>query len=61
MGLSLVISISCRRLLEERTNGEAMAFFDQDYDILYFKTGGNNKGHIMEEIEKGELLYARGE
>ena len=35
--------------------------FDQDYDILYFKTGGNNKGQILEETEKGELLYARGE
>lgn len=34
---------------------------EQAYDILYFKTGGNNRGRILEDIEKGELLYARGE
>lgn len=34
---------------------------EQAYDILYFKTGANNKGQILEDIEKGELLYARGE
>ena len=34
---------------------------EQAYDILYFKTGANNEGQIMQDIERGELLYARGE
>ena len=34
---------------------------EQAYDILYFKTGANNGGQIMQDIERGELLYARGE
>lgn len=34
---------------------------EQAYDILYFKTGSPNKSLIMNDIEKGELLYARGE
>ena len=33
--------------------------FSQAYDILYFKTGTNNKSGIMNEIENGEVLYVR--
>ena len=32
---------------------------NQAYDFLYFKTGSNNHSRIMEDIEKGEVLYAR--
>ena len=33
--------------------------FDQDYDILYFKSGSNVKSMIMDDIQKGEMLYER--
>lgn len=33
--------------------------YNQTYDVLYFKTGGNHKSFIMNDIEKGEVLYAR--
>ena len=35
--------------------------YEQAYDILYFKTRGRNNARIMNDIEKGELLYVRGE
>lgn len=31
--------------------------FDQAYDILYFKSGKQNIGHIMDDISKGETIY----
>lgn len=31
--------------------------FSQSYDILYFKTGKVNDSAIMDDINKGELLY----
>ena len=33
--------------------------FEQTYDILYFKSGAKNDFGIMEDIEQGEVLYAR--
>ncbi len=32
---------------------------NQAYDFLYFKTGDKDQGRIMEDIEKGEILYVR--
>ena len=32
---------------------------NQAYDFLYFRTGDNNRSHIMSDIEKGEVLYVR--
>lgn len=31
----------------------------QAYDLLYFKTGVEKKSRIMEDIEKGEIVYER--
>ena len=33
--------------------------FNQTYDVLYFKTGAKNKALIMNDIERGEVRYAR--
>ena len=33
--------------------------FDQTYDILYFKTGIKYKAAIMDDIQNGEIIYAR--
>lgn len=33
--------------------------FNQTYDVLYFKTGANNRSLLMSDIEKGEVLYAK--
>lgn len=33
--------------------------FDQAYDILYFRTGVKNNSPILNDINKGEVLYAR--
>lgn len=33
--------------------------FEQAYDILYFKSGDRNNAGIMEDIEQGEVLYAK--
>ena len=33
--------------------------FEQDYDILYFKSGTPIKSLIMDDIQKGEVLYER--
>ena len=33
--------------------------FNQAYDLLYFKTGKQKSGLIMDQIEKGEVLYER--
>ncbi len=33
--------------------------FNQSYDLLYFKSDENYKEAIMDEIEKGEVLYVR--
>ena len=45
----------------ERFARQIFAFnnFDQDYDILYFKSGSNIKNLIMNDINKGEVLYER--
>ena len=32
---------------------------NQAYDLLYFKTGGKYSGRIMDDIEKGQVLYDR--
>ena len=32
---------------------------NQAYDFLYFKTGDNNESNIMNDIERGEVLYVR--
>ena len=32
---------------------------EQGYDLLYFKTGSVKKGRIMEDIDKGEIVYER--
>lgn len=37
----------------------AFSDYDQDYDILYFKSGSNVKSLIMDDIQKGEVLYER--
>ena len=37
----------------------AFSNFDQDYDILYFKSGSNIKNLSMDDITKGEVLYER--
>jgi len=45
-----------------RRFSDQLASFDnfmQAYDILYFKTGGNDSGLVMDEISRGEMLYAR--
>ena len=41
--------------------GQLYAFDDycQGYDILYFKTGTQNIGNIMNDIKNGEVIYAR--
>ena len=31
--------------------------YDQNYDILYFKSGADVKNLIMDDIRKGETLY----
>lgn len=31
----------------------------QAYDLLYFRTGAVNKSRIMEDIDKGEIVYER--
>lgn len=33
--------------------------FNQNYDLLYFKTGKKYSGIIMNHIMKGEILYER--
>ena len=33
--------------------------FNQTYDVLYFKTGTRNSAFIMNDIDRGEVLYAR--
>ena len=33
--------------------------YSQVYDILYFRSGAVNKSPIIEEIKKGEILYAK--
>ena len=35
--------------------------FNQAYDILYFKSGKEDKSAIMEDISKGEVLYESAE
>jgi len=45
-----------------RRFSDQLASFDnfmQAYDILYFKTGTADSGLIMDEINRGETLYAR--
>ena len=32
---------------------------EQDYDILYFKSGTKSKSLIMDDIQRGEVLYER--
>ena len=41
--------------------GQLYAFdnYNQSYDILYFKSGNNYAGGIMNDIESGEVIYAR--
>ena len=31
----------------------------QAYDLLYFKTGDKDQSRIMDDIDKGEVLYVR--
>ena len=31
--------------------------FNQAYDILYFRNGSSNNSAIMDDIEKGEVIY----
>lgn len=31
----------------------------QAYDLLYFRTGAINKSRIMDDIDKGEIVYER--
>lgn len=33
--------------------------FSQDYDILYFRSGAHNTSPILQDISKGEELYAK--
>ena len=33
--------------------------FSQSYDVLYFKTGDKHPYNIMNDINNGEVLYAR--
>ena len=33
--------------------------YSQVYDILYFRSGGAQKSPILEEISKGEIIYAK--
>ena len=41
--------------------GQLYAFddYNQGYDILYFKSGKDYAGGIMDDIESGEVIYAR--
>ncbi len=41
--------------------GQLYAFddYNQGYDILYFKSGKDYSGGIMNDIESGEVIYAR--
>ena len=32
---------------------------EQAYDILYFKTGATSKSSIMDDINRGEIVYER--
>lgn len=45
----------------ERFARQLFAFnnFEQDYDILYFKSGTKSKSVIMDDIQRGEVLYER--
>ncbi len=45
----------------ERFAHQLYSFDDhaQGYDILYFKNGTKKETHIMQNIEKGEVLYER--
>ena len=45
----------------ERFSRQLYAFndFKQDYDILYFKSGTKNRSLIMDDIQRGEVLYER--
>ena len=47
----------------ERFARQIFAFndFEQDYDILYFKSGTNVRSLIMDDIKKGEILYERAQ
>ena len=50
-------------VLSSRFAGRLYAFdnFRQAYDILYFRTGRKDTSLIMDEISRGETIYARGE
>ena len=58
-------SVSKGRALTSRSYrdfaGQLYAFddYNQGYDILYFKSGKNYTDRIVNDIEKGEVLYAR--
>lgn len=45
----------------ERFARQLYSFDDhnQAYDLLYYKTGSGSKDAVMNDISKGELLYAR--
>ena len=45
----------------DRFTSQIYSFDDsgQSYDLLYFVTGKQYKGLIMNDIENGELIYAR--
>ena len=45
----------------DRFTSQIYSFDDsgQSYDLLYFVTGKKYKGLIMNDIENGELIYAR--
>ena len=45
----------------DRFTSQIYSFDDsgQSYDLLYFVTGKKYKGLIMNDIEDGELIYAR--
>lgn len=49
-------SAEYRRFLEKLSSFDE---YKQTYDVLYFKTGEKNKSLIMNDIEKGEVLYAK--
>ncbi len=33
--------------------------YSQVYDILYFRSNGTQKSPILDEISKGEIIYAK--
>lgn len=45
----------------DRFTNQLYAFDDrgQAYDLLYFTTGKHYTGKIMQDIENGEMIYAR--